>query len=71
MPKFIVEAKSKEDLLDGIYSVQSELVLCSECVVGRCEKYQSPLYVWCDDLQRNNVYNEFCSSGRRKDEQSD
>ena len=71
MPKFIVEAKSKEDLYDGFYYVEKELVLCSECVAGRCEKYQSPLYVWCDDLQRNNTHNEFCSRGRRKDDRSD
>ena len=66
MPKYIVEAESKEDLFDGFYSVQGELVLCSECVAGRCEKLQSPLYIWCDDLQRNNTHNEFCSRGKRK-----
>ena len=71
MPKFIVEAKSKEDLYDDFYYVQGELVLCSECVAGRCEEFQSPLYIWCDDLQRNNTYNEFCSRGRRKDERPD
>lgn len=70
MPKYIVEAESKEDLLDGIYSVQGELVLCSECVAGRCEKYQSPLYIWCDDLQRNNTHNEFCSRGKRRTDEN-
>lgn len=71
MPKYIVEAESIKDLLDGFYSIQGELVLCSECVAGKCEKLQSPLYIWCDDLQRNNTHNEFCSRGRRKDDRLD
>lgn len=31
MPKYIVEAESIEDLLDGYHSVPSELVLCKDC----------------------------------------
>ena len=62
MPKYIVEAESKENLLDGIYSVQSELVLCKDCAFN-------DEFAWheCPMLETaKQKDNDFCSKGERR-----
>ena len=62
MPKYIVEAESIEDLLDGYHSVPSELVLCKDCAFN-------DEFAWyaCPMLETaKQKDNDFCSKGERR-----
>lgn len=59
MPKYIVEAESIEDLLDGYGSVPSELVRCKDCIWR--------LGTDCTRFAEVPVTNEdYCSRAERK-----
>ena len=64
MPKYIVEAESIEDLLDGYHSVPSELVLCKDCKHNSLKRMSSNTY--CDlEIGLFQLY-DFCSLGERR-----
>lgn len=82
MPKYIVEAESIEDLLDGYGSVPRELVLCKDCKwwdrinygsYGYCHSCKHSFYSanWEISIYRKYKENFFCADGERRDDETD
>ena len=66
MPKYIVEAKSKEDLYDGYHSVPSELVVCKDCRWGREVCGNIECFVDSNIPPEYHGYEWFCPNGERR-----
>ena len=62
MPKYIVEAESIEDLLDGYGSVPSELVQCKDCNLCDCTNLG---FMVCERTDQMTTSDGYCKWGVR------